>query len=88
MKNQDLIPLASFFFMNPEWFNKVRMAHEELNDTVSYSSELWADIVFYFITTEPVSNTDLVWDEILTKQGFLQKFSRLKKIGFFNQKAP
>jgi hypothetical protein len=54
---------------------------------VSYSTELWEDICEFLLYRFPSDKNDKLWDEILVEQQMLQKFSELKRLGFFNQKS-
>lgn len=45
--SEELLPLVWFFKLNPSWFLAVKQAETELNDTVSYSTELWEDICVF-----------------------------------------
>jgi hypothetical protein len=85
---EDLRPLAWFFTIHPHWFLRVCDSQNQLNDTVSYSTELWEDICEFQLYRAPLHKDDPVWDEMLVNQQALRKFDTLKKLGYFNQKAP
>ena len=87
-KFEELLPLVWFFKLHPDWFCQVSTAHRQLNDTVSYSTELWEDICLFLTAKLPAHKDDPVWDEVLVQKQTLKHFSRLKQLGFFNPKAP
>lgn len=87
-KFEGLLPIASFFWMNQDWYTAVCEAILHTNDTTSYSTELWEDIIHHQTGHFPKNKDDPLWDEVLVKNQTLRHFSRLKQLGFFNQKAP
>lgn len=87
-KFEGLVPIASFFWMNQDWYTAVSEAMLKIHDTTSYSTELWEDIIHHLTGQLPKHKDDPLWDEVLVKRQTLNHFYRLKALGFFNQKAP
>lgn len=85
---ESLLPLVWFFKLNPHWYDKIRHAVAETNDTFSYCTELWEDVCEFQLYRAPLNKDDGIWDELLVKNQMLRKFSELKRYGFFSRKVP